>query len=234
MAPGSVAPAPGARNTGAAWFVGVSAAVVGALLITGALARWWQILGLDPASYRLAGTGLVLPSGAGTTHPLGWFLLVEGAVLIASALLAFYRPWITAAVTAAGGVAALVVVLIGGWYRPWNVVGSSLVQIGAEGTDSIEEFFATMPAGWGLILTTVAAALGVVAGVTGLLLTAGRRRPLVTLGALALGGAVGVLALAIGAWSLEDEVPVNVIGLSVSDEASRVLTGDAGSDRSGW
>ena len=44
-----------------------------------------------------------------------------------------------------------------------------------------------MPAGWGLILTTVAAALGVVAGVTGLLLTAGRRRPLVTLGALALG-----------------------------------------------
>ncbi|WP_281499841.1 hypothetical protein [Gordonia alkaliphila] len=43
-----------------------------------------------------------------------------------------------------------------------------------------------------------------------------------------------MLALAIGVWSLEDAVPVNVIGLSVSDETSRVLTGDAGSGRPGW
>lgn len=183
-----------------------AAGVAGILLIVGSVGVWRTTDEIGLSGLRIAGTGSYGVDRTLATHPIGWLLIAVGLMLLVVAAVGWFRPTWAGVASLMLGIGALGAVVVLGWLWPERMMFDTVQQIGAD-----QAFVDLLGPGWGLILTTVAAALAVLGGLISVTLTSPRRRGTLLVIGIVGGGVLGVVAYFIGSWA-PNGVPIVLHG----------------------
>ncbi|WP_026917705.1 hypothetical protein [Gordonia shandongensis] len=182
------------------------AGAAGIALIVGSVGVWRTTDELGLSGLRIAGTGAYGFEQTLATHPIGWVLIGLGLMLLVAAGAAWFRPMWSGVATATLGIAALIGVLVLGWLLPERMMFDTVQQIGAD-----QAFVDLLGPGWGLILSTAAAATATLGGAVSVVLVEPHRRARPLLIGIVGGAVLGVVAVIIGSWA-PDGAEIRIVG----------------------